>query len=283
MKILIVGLGLIGGSLAKVLSKDKTMQVVGMDCDSATIALALDEHTIQYEANENDLLDAEIIILAMSTNPCISFIEKNYSLFNKKALVLDVCGVKRDIMNCFKKYFYEEGPQYIGMHPMAGRELFGYEHSSADLFNGASLIFIKENKINYYIDLEKLKKYTYKMGFREVVESSAEEHDKIIAYTSQLAHIVSSAYIKSPTMMQEAGFSAGSFRDLTRVARLDEIMWTDLMMRNKDYLVEEIDEILFHLQAYKDALSSNNEEFLIDLLKDGREKKEWSNQHHKNK
>lgn len=280
MKVLIVGLGLIGGSVAKVLSNDKNLQVVGLDCHSKTLTLALDEHSIEYAATVKDLSDADVIILAMSADPTIKFIEAHHTLFNKEALVVDVCGIKRDIMSCFKKYFFENGPAYIGMHPMAGRELFGYEHADGNLFQGASLIITKEDDVTYSNNVEKIVEYAYKMGFREIVSSTPEEHDKIIAYTSQLAHVVSSAYIKSPTMLQEAGFSAGSFRDLTRVARLDENMWTDLMMRNSDYLIEEIDEIIFHLQAYKEALALHNSEFLKDLLKDGREKKEWSNEHH---
>ena len=129
------------------------------------------------------------------------------------------------------------------------------------------------------MDWDKLAEVVAAMGFRKMVESTPETHDQIIAYTSQLAHIVSSAYIKSPTMLREEGYSAGSFRDLTRVARLDEKMWTDLFLRNADYLVDEIDEIIKHLVEYKDVLVNHDAENLEILLKDGRVKKEWSNDH----
>lgn len=279
MKVLIVGLGLIGGSIAKALSAYTDLNVVGMDKNDASLALALDEQSIMYIAGEQDLMDADVTVLAMTPENIINFVEKNYQSMNKNGLVVDVCGVKRDIMSCFKAHFFECGPQYIGMHPMAGRELFGYSHSLVNLFQGASLVITKDPDLDYHIDWGKLAEIVTALGFRKMVESTPEIHDKIIAYTSQLAHIVSSAYIKSPTMLCEEGYSAGSFRDLTRVARLDEKMWTDLFLRNTDYLVDEIDEIIKHLIEYKDVLVSHDAEKLEILLKDGRVKKEWSNDH----
>ena len=243
MKILIVGLGLIGGSLAKALSAYTDAKVVGMDKDDKTLALALDEGAIRYIAGEPDLEDADVTILCLTPQNIINFVKENHEKMNKNGLVLDVCGVKRDIMACFREYFRPNGPQYIGMHPMAGRELFGYEHALVNLFQGASLVMTKDPELDYDVDWQKLEEYVYALGFRKLVPSTPETHDQIIAYTSQLAHVVSSAYIKSPTMLREEGYSAGSFRDLTRVARLDEKMWTDLFLRNADFLVDEIDEI----------------------------------------
>lgn len=137
----------------------------------------------------------------------------------------------------------------------------------------------KDPDIDYRIDWKILEDYVYALGFRKLVPSTPETHDQIISYTSQLAHIVSSAYIKSPTMLREEGYSAGSFRDLTRVARLDEKMWTDLFLRNADYLSAEIEEIISHLVEYRDVLQSCDAEKLEKLLKDGRIRKEWSNDH----
>ncbi len=279
MKILIVGLGLIGGSLAKALSAYTDAQVIGMDKDDKTLALALDEQSIAYIAGEPDLGDADVTILALTPKNTIHFVKENHDKMNKDGLVLDVCGVKRDIMACFREYFFNNGPQYIGMHPMAGRELFGYEHSLVNLFQGASLVMTKDPDLEYDIDWALLENYVYALGFRKMVASTPQTHDQIIAYTSQLAHVVSSAYIKSPTMLREEGYSAGSFRDLTRVARLDEKMWTDLFLRNADFLVDEIDEIMQHLIEYRDVLRERNAEKLEILLKDGRVKKEWSNDH----
>lgn len=279
MKILIVGLGLIGGSIAKALSAYTDAKVIGMDKDDKTLSLALDEQSIAYIATAQDLEDADVTILALTPKNILSFVEEHHEVMNKNGLLLDVCGIKRDIMACFRKYFLEKGPQYIGMHPMAGRELFGYEHSLATLFQGASLVITKDPDIEYNIDWKLLEEYAYALGFRKIVPSTTQTHDQIIAYTSQLAHIVSSAYIKSPTMLREEGYSAGSFRDLTRVARLDEKMWTDLFLRNADFLVDEIDEIIKHLSEYREALQNHDEQTLEFLLKDGRVKKEWSNNH----
>lgn len=279
MKVLIVGLGLIGGSIAKALTAYTDLQVVGMDKDDKTLALALDEQSINYIAGEPDLMDADVIILALTPNNTIRFVEENRDKINPQGLVVDVCGVKRDIMTCFHANLFDKGIQYIGMHPMAGRELFGYEHSLVNLFQGASLVITKDPAIDYHVNWQLLEETVFAMGFRKMVESTPEIHDKIIAYTSQLAHIVSSAYIKSPTMLHEEGYSAGSFRDLTRVARLDEKMWTDLFMRNGDYLVSEIDEIIKHLSEYRDVLAAGDREQLQSLLKDGRVLKEWSNDH----
>ena len=152
MKILIVGLGLIGGSIAKALSTYTDAKVVGMDKDDKTLALAMDEQAIAYIAGEPDLEDADVTILAMTPKNIISFVEENHAKMNKDGLVLDVCGVKRDIMACFRRFFFEDGPQYIGMHPMAGRELFGYEHSLVNLFQGASLVMTKDPDLDYDID-----------------------------------------------------------------------------------------------------------------------------------
>lgn len=279
MKILIVGLGLIGGSLAKALSAYTDAQVVGMDKDDKTLALALDEHSIAYIAGEPDLADADVTILALTPKNIIQFVKENHDKMNKDGLVIDVCGVKRDIMACFRDYFFVDGPQYIGMHPMAGRELFGYEHALVNLFQGASLVMTKDPDLAYDLDWGLLEEYVYALGFRKLVPSTPQTHDQIIAYTSQLAHVVSSAYIKSPTMLREEGYSAGSFRDLTRVARLDEKMWTDLFLRNADFLVDEIDEIMKHLMEYRAVLYDRDAEKLEILLKDGRVKKEWSNDH----
>ena len=169
MKILIVGLGLIGGSLAKALSAYTDAKVVGMDKDDKTLALALDEGAIRYIAGEPDLEDADVTILCLTPQNIINFVAENHEKMNKNGLVLDVCGVKRDIMACFREYFRPNGPQYIGMHPMAGRELFGYEHALVNLFQGASLVMTKDPELDYDVDWAKLEEYVYALGFRKLV------------------------------------------------------------------------------------------------------------------
>ncbi len=278
MNIVIVGLGLIGGSMAKALHKSGRHHISGLDIDSNTMSLALDEGAIAHRATDLDFRSADVIIISLHPKKTIRFVQENWEKFNKNAVVMDTCGVKSRIYKALSDLFKEDGPQFIGGHPMAGREQFGYPSASSDLFYGATLLLtgIRKDQSDAWSKLQIL---SDDMGFRELVETTPEEHDRIIAYTSQLAHVVSSAYIKSPTVRKEMGFSAGSFRDMTRVAKLDENMWTELFLMNHKALVAEIDELVLHLNDLRSALVSEDEIRLRKLLKEGRELKEWSNRH----
>jgi prephenate dehydrogenase len=160
---------------------------------------------------------------------------------------------------------------FISTHPMAGREFSGVSHSTASLFEKASMILVPVKADIRRI--AELKAYCLSLGFGAVVITTAEKHDEIIAFTSQLAHLVSSSYIKSQTAGQFMGFSAGSFRDMTRVARLSPKMWTELTMDNADFLVKELGSIIDSLTEYKVALESGDKELMFNLLSDGNEKK----------
>ena len=164
------------------------------------------------------------------------------------------------------------GFAYIGGHPMAGKERGGFTSATDDLYVGASMILTPDKRTDMQL-LEMLKAFFLDIGFASLTFSTPDEHDRIIAFTSQLAHIVSSAYVKSPEAQRRRGFSAGSFQDMTRVARLDENMWTELFLDDADYLTTELDEIIRHLTEYQDALKARDAQKLHDLLKDGREKK----------
>ena len=166
----------------------------------------------------------------------------------------------------------EHGFAYIGGHPMAGKERGGFTASSEDLYLGASMILTPDERTDMRL-LETLKAFFLDLGFAGLTFSNPEEHDRIIAFTSQLAHITSSAYVKSPEAQRRRGFSAGSFQDMTRVARLDENMWTELFLDDADYLVRELDILIENLTAYSDALKSGDAERVRALLKEGRELK----------
>ena len=155
---------------------------------------------------------------------------------------------------------------------MAGRERGGFTAATDSLYVGASMILTPDKRTDMQL-LETLKVFFLDIGFASLTFSDPEEHDRIIAFTSQLAHIVSSAYVKSPEAQKRRGFSAGSFQDMTRVARLDEDMWTELFLDDADYLTDELDILIGHLQEYADALKSKDAEHLRALLRDGREKK----------
>ena len=154
---------------------------------------------------------------------------------------------------------------------MAGLEHSGFTYAKKSLFNNASMVLCSTK--GSIQDVEKIKDLFSKIGFTNFAITTPEDHDKKIAFTSQLAHVVSNAYIKSPTAMVHAGFSAGSYKDLTRVAKLNENMWTELFLDNPENLAEEIDTLIGHLQEYSRAIKERDAETLCELLRDGREKK----------
>lgn len=274
MKIAIIGLGLIGGSLAKGFKKFTKYDILGYDKNTSVTKQALLDGSIDKEFDGN-FEECDIIVLGLYPEAAVNFIKENAAKISKNTIVTDCGGVKEKVCTGIYPIAKEYGFTFIGMHPMAGLEKFGYESSIPDLFNGASLILTPypetpEEKVTLLAD-------TFcKIGFSRVQMSSPEEHDKIIAYTSQLAHVVSSAYIKSPSALCHTGFSAGSFRDLTRVAHLNETMWTELFLDNQENLADEIDTLIDRLKEYSLSIRSGDRSTLFELLKDGREKKTLS-------
>ena len=272
MKILIVGLGLIGGSLAKAFKKFTDYDIIGFDIDESTCEKALKNGDID-KVFDGDFKGFDIIISALFTNGTIEFVTENADKIDKNTIVTDCGGVKEIVCNQIEPLAKEHGFTFIGMHPMAGLEKFGYDSSKADLFQGASLILTPfedtaEEKIKFLGDT------LLKTGFSKVKITTPKEHDEVIAYTSQLAHVVSGAYIKSETAKKHVGFSAGSFRDMTRVAHLNEYMWTGLFMDNRENLAKETDELIKRLTEYSEALKKGDEEKLFAILKEGREQKD---------
>ncbi len=272
MRIAIVGLGLIGGSIAKGFKKYTDYEILGYDKKSDVLEKALADSSIDT-VFEGDFENCDIVILGLYPAAAINYVKENAEKIGKNVIVTDCGGVKEKVCGGIYPIAKKYGFTFIGMHPMAGLEKFGYESSVADLFSGASLI------LTPYEDSPKeavtwLAEVMCKIGFGRVQMSSPEEHDEIIAYTSQLAHVVSGAYIKSPTAMRHAGFSAGSFRDMTRVAHLNEVMWTELFMDNPVHLAAEIDSLCERLKEYSDALKNDDRAALFEILADGRRKKD---------
>lgn len=271
MKITVVGLGLIGGSLCKAIKKHTNHTVYGIDINKEAVAMAISQNAIDAETDDLSLADITIVSLYPITT--IDFIKANASKFKKGSIVIDTCGIKKTIVDEVTPVLAEYDVTFIGVHPMAGREFSGFEYSLDNLFDEASFIItpipsISQTKVNLIEDL------AYAIHFKKVVIATPEEHDQIIAFTSQLAHVVSNAYIKSPTNQKQLGFSAGSFQDLTRVAKLNESMWTPLFLLNKEPLCFEIDYIIARLTEYRNAMMNDDADTLKQLLKDGRELKE---------
>ena len=272
MNVGIVGLGLIGGSMAKSVKARTAHTVWGADLDKETMSLARMSGAIDGPLTGENLGRCSLILIAICPGAAIRWVQEHAGEISKSAILVDLCGVKRVVVEALAPIAEEHGFAYIGGHPMAGRERGGFTASSEDLYAGASMILTPDERTDMHL-LETLKVFFLDIGFAGLTFSDPEEHDRIIAFTSQLAHITSSAYVKSPEAQRRRGFSAGSFQDMTRVARLDEDMWTELFLDDADYLVKELDILIGNLTAYSDALKSGDAERVRALLKEGRERK----------
>ncbi len=272
MKIGIIGLGLIGGSLAKSIKARTQYTVYATDLNPETIMFARLCGAIDELLTDENLGDCDLILAAIRPQSTIDWVKEHGLSISPQAILVDMCGIKRAVCAELKPLAQRFGFSYIGGHPMAGKERGGFVNSSDDLFSGAPMILTPDEKTDMKM-LEKLKTFFTDIGFSGLTFTTPDEHDRVIAYTSQLAHLTSSAYIRSPDAQLRRGFSAGSFNDMTRVARLDEDMWTELMMTNSDYLTDQLDILISHLNEYLEALRKDDAEKLCQLLKDGREKK----------
>ena len=272
MKIGIVGLGLIGGSMSKAIKETKEHLVYGYDIVESTVLAAQLTEAIDEPLDEKKLKECDIVIVSLYPESTVDYITKNADNFKKDCIVFDCSGVKRFVCNKINPIAKKHEFTFIGGHPMAGTQAWGFSSSRASLFKGASMI-LTPNGISDIAVLDKAKHFFLSLGFSEITFSSPEEHDKIIAYTSQLAHIVSSAYVQSPASAERKGFSAGSYKDMTRVAKLNDEMWTELFIENSDNLTVEIDTLIETLQKFKSAVSDRDSEKLSSLLKEGKSTK----------
>lgn len=272
MTIGVVGLGLIGGSMARAY-KSAEHTVFGLDINSASLGYAVLSGIIDKELTSSDIGKCDLLFIALYPEEAEKYLEENANLISKNCTVIDLCGTKRRI--CEKGFSLAEkyGFTFVGGHPMAGTQFSGIKYSRKDLFRGAPMVIVPP-KYDDIVLLDNIKSILAPAGFGSISVTTAEKHDEMIAFTSQLAHVVSNAYIKSETAKSHGGFSAGSYKDMTRVAWLNENMWTELFAENSDYLIKELDYIINSLSEYKTALENNNKEALCSLLKDGREMKE---------
>ena len=270
MKIGIVGLGLIGGSIAKAIKQNTEHKVFGTDLLESVIYKAVLLEAIDERLTDEIIGQCDIMILALYPGATVDYVKDHQSEFKKGAVIIDCCGVKEAVCKEIQPIAVQHGFSYVGGHPMAGIEFSGFEHSQKNLFRHASMVLTPQTDMGIQ-DMDRLKKLWISLGFNHVQISTPEEHDRIIAFTSQLAHVVSSAYVKSPTSLKHKGFSAGSYKDLSRVAKLNETMWTELFLLNRENLVTEIDGMMQRLQEYRDAIKDGKEKDLWDLLHAGTE------------
>ena len=268
----VVGLGLMGGSLCKALGK-AGHRVLGMDTDRSVFEYATLTGVIAGELTEENIGECGFVFLAVYPQAAVETLRRLAPRINREAIVCDLCGVKRVVCAPCWKLAEEYGFTFIGGHPMAGRQFSGIKYAVADLYEGATMILVPREKEDLF-RLSRLSDLLRGIGFARMTLTTPEKHDEMIAFTSQLAHVVSNAYIKSPTARDHQSFSAGSYRDLTRVAKLNEVMWTELFLENREYLGRELDFLIAAMEEYRDALRNGEEERLKRLLREGRERKE---------
>ena len=272
MNIGVVGLGLIGGSIAKSAKKNTKFKVYGYDIDPATVKKAITEGSIDGELTEKRISICDYIFIPLYPEAVIKFVEKYASLFKDGATVIDCAGVKRSV--CEKCFAIAENYNFsfVGGHPMAGTQFSGFENSKDTMFYNAPFVLTPKENEDILI-LANAREVIMQLGFGRVSVMTPQKHDKLIAFTSQLAHVVSNAFVKSPSALERKGISAGSYKDLTRVAYLNENMWTELFIDNKDNLIFELDNIIAELQKYSDALKCDDAQTLKQLLKDVKRQK----------
>ena len=272
MNVGILGLGLIGGSLARAYSK-AGHSVYACEQDGSMLAFAQLSGAVTGVLDQDTIPCCDLILLAIFAEGSARWLENNAPLVSKNALVIDCCGIKKAICKRCFPLAEEYGFTFMGGHPMAGSHNSGFKYSRSNLFQGAPMVLVPSR----FDDPELLQRAVDALKpckFGSFSVTTAEEHDKMIAFTSQMPHIVSNAFIKSPTAQDHKGFSAGSYKDLTRVAWLNPHMWAELFLSNKENILFELESYIKNLEAYKDAITRDDEDALITLLEEGRKRKE---------
>lgn len=267
MKICIVGLGLIGGSLAKALSARTSHICLGIDADEQSCKQALNCGAVKKIIAPQQLSEADAVILALPPQTITDFFCQNAKYMQSGALVFDTCGVKQKIINSILPVAKKHKVKFVGVHPMAGREFSGFEYSLETLFDNASFIAVTDGADE--ADVKMVCALAKEIGFANIKITTAEHHDRVIAYTSQLAHVVSNAYCKSDTINERDGFCAGSFADMTRVGKLDVNLWTQLFLANTDALAAELENLINKLTEFKTAIAAKDKVQIEKLLKEG--------------
>ena len=267
MTIGIAGMGLIGGSLAKAYCGEGHA-VYAHDKDEAILGFAQLSGAAKGVLDDNTIGQCDALFIAINPGDAAAYLEKAAPGIAKNTIVFDCCGVKRNVCKRCFKIAGKHGFTFVGGHPMAGSHNAGFKNSRANLFRSASMILVPPVYDNPAL-LGRIEEILKPAGFSRLTVTTAEKHDEMIAFSSQMAHVVSNAYIKSPTAREHKGFSAGSYKDLTRVARLNAEMWAELCMDNNDYLIKELDGFIEAVSSYRNALAAGDENKLRELLEEG--------------
>lgn len=268
----IVGLGLIGGSFAKAYAKEGH-RVLGANRSRQVLDFAMLSGDVYDELTADNISECDIVIICLYPEAAIAYLEKMGQFIGAKPVVIDACGTKRVVVEGCSKIASKYGFTYVGGHPMAGTQYSGYKYAKANMFSGAPMVLVPCGSPDIEL-LSKMKELLAPAGFGKYTVTTAEKHDEMIAFTSQLAHVVSNAYVKSPSSKNHKGISAGSYKDLTRVAWLNPEMWAELFLENSDNLSRELGGLIEQLNKYKEAIDSGDRETLVNLLAEGRRMKE---------
>lgn len=272
MTVGIVGLGLIGGSFAKAY-REAGETVLACNRTEDTLKFAMLSGAVDGELTEENIGSCDLVIIAVFPEAAEAFLRRMAPHIGKKPVVIDACGTKRKICSMCFPIAEEYGFTYIGGHPMAGTHKSGFKYARANLFHNAPMVIVPPSFDDIEL-LDRVKTLLAPVGFGSISVTTAEKHDELIAFTSQMPHIISNAYIKSPTAAAHKGFSAGSYKDLTRVAWLNPKLWAELFLENRDCILNELDWFIAALEQYRDAVKNDDFEMLEKLLDDGRRRKE---------
>ena len=266
-----LGLGLIGGSFAKVYH-EAGWQVLALDADPSTQEFAQLSGAVDGPLTDDKLASCDLILLAAYPAASIAYFQEKAHLMGPRPVVIDCCGTKRVVCSACFPVAKEHGVTFLGGHPMAGTHNSGFKYARANLFHSAPMVLVPMDRDDITL-LDRAKALLAPAGFGRFSITGAPEHDEMIAFTSQMAHVISNGYIKSPTAGAHKGFSAGSYKDMTRVAWLAPQMWAELFLENKDFLLKELDFFMASMQQYRDALAADDQQELVRLLDEGRKRK----------
>lgn len=272
MNVGILGLGLIGGSMARAYAL-AGHTVYACEKDAQMLSFAMLAGAVHHRLDEETVGCCDLILLAIYPAGSAAWLEHNAHMIRKDSLVMDLCGIKREICRSAFPLAEQFGFTFVGGHPMAGSQFSGFKYSRASLFDGQPMVLVPPRFDDMQL-LDRCRQALSPCNFGGFSVTTAEEHDRMIAFTSQMPHILSNAFIKSPTATSHEGFSAGSYKDLTRVAWLNPNMWAELILDNKDYALFELDTYIASLQEYRKALSENDLPELVRLLEEGKRRKE---------
>lgn len=272
MNVGILGLGLIGGSLARAYAMEGHT-VYACNRTESMLSFAMLAGAVHGRLDETTIPECDLLLLSIYPDGSATWLENHAHLIRKDALVIDCCGIKREICRRCFPLAEKHGFTFVGGHPMAGSQFSGFKYSRANLFVGQPMVLVPPVFDDIEL-LDRVKEALKPCRFGSFSVTTAEKHDKMISFTSQMPHILSNAFIKSPTALQHKGFSAGSYKDLTRVAWLNPKMWAELFLENRDFVLEELDFYIRSLSAYRDTISKNDMDTLVSLLEEGKRRKE---------